>query len=108
VPWGYQRHAAEAAVQHLAGLKGLVNLIVIQAASDPVEIGVAVRAAFKRNAMLDDADLQVECSGSHVVLSGKVRSHSESEEAARVAWAAPGVLSVDNQLRVEWYWDRAD
>jgi osmotically-inducible protein OsmY len=50
----------------------------------------------------------VAVDGRTVTLSGKVRSHIEWEEAERLAWAAAGVLSVDNQLKVEWFWDRAD
>jgi osmotically-inducible protein OsmY len=33
-----------------------------------------------------------------------VRNYAEKEEAERVAWAAAGVCSVDNQLNVKWAW----
>ena len=59
----------------------------------------AVRAAKK---------IRVETSANKVVLGGTVRNYFEREEAERVAWAAPGVYSVENQLKVEWPWRRAE
>jgi osmotically-inducible protein OsmY len=38
-----------------------------------------------------------------VILRRIVRNHAELEEAERVAWAAPGVLSVSNHLEVEFF-----
>jgi hypothetical protein len=39
---------------------------------------------------------QVDTTGSTVTLRGKVRTYAERDEAERVAWAAPGVFSVDD------------
>jgi osmotically-inducible protein OsmY len=50
----------------------------------------------------------VEASANKVLLRGTVRNYFEREEAERVAWAAPGVFSVENQLKVEWPWRRAE
>ncbi len=41
--------------------------------------------------------------GHDVILRGKVRNYLERDEAERIAWAAPGVSSVDNQLDIEWF-----
>jgi len=108
VEWGYQKHAAENAILHLAGVHGISNQIAIQPTRTVGEIGTNITMAIKRNAMLDAKDIHVQIAGSGVVLTGKVKSHAEWEEAERVAWAAAGVLSVDNQLNVEWFWDLAD
>ncbi|WP_431200621.1 BON domain-containing protein [Mucilaginibacter sp. P25] len=39
--------------------------------------------------------------GNKVVLTGKVRSLTESEDAEDVAWEAPGVRHVENKLTIE-------
>jgi osmotically-inducible protein OsmY len=108
VEWGYQKHAAENAIQNLAGVKGISNLITINPTETASEIGTDITSAIKRNALLDDTDIHVETSGSSVMLSGKVHNHAEWEEAVRIAWAAPGVHTVDNQLKVDWFWGLAD
>lgn len=102
--WGYERNAAEKAVQHLAGVKEITNLIRIKPTLDPVDIKSNLTSALKRNAILDYGAIQVETVGSSVVLSGKVHNHSELEEAVRTAWNAPGVHTVDNQLKVDRFW----
>lgn len=108
VEWGYQKHAAERAVQDLVGVRSVSNEILIHPTLTAAAIGTDIQSAFRRNAMLDDCDIQVEASGSTVVLKGKVRNHTEMEEAVRVAWAAPGVHTVDNRLKVDWFWGLAD
>jgi osmotically-inducible protein OsmY len=108
VEWWYQKNAAENVVLHLAGVKGVSNLITIKPKLVPAEIETVIKSAFERNALLDAKKIQVETSGNKVVLRGKVRNHAEREEAERAAWAAPGVFSVDNQLKVEWSWGFAE
>ena len=108
VEWGYQKHAAEMAIQSLVGVKSISNEIAINPALTASGIGTELESALRRNAMLDDSEIHVEASGSCVVLSGKVHNHAEQEEAVRVAWAAPGVHTVDNRLKVDWFWGLAD
>ena len=59
---------------------------------------------FERSALLDANKIKVETSGNKVTLRGKVQNYTERDEAERIAWAAPGVYSVDNQLKVAWSW----
>ena len=100
--WGYQRDAAENAVHNLAGVRGVTNLITIKPTLAPVDVDTAIKSAFQRNALLDARDIQVEVSGSKVILRGNVRNYAERDEAERASWAAAGVFSVENQLKVEW------
>jgi osmotically-inducible protein OsmY len=108
VEWAYQKHAAGQAAEHLAGVLGVSNQITIRPALTADGIDLNLRAAIRRSALLDGAAIQVNTQGRHVVLSGKVSSHAEWEEADRLAWASAGVLSVDNRLKVQWFWDMAD
>ena len=108
VEWWYQKDAAENAVQYLAGVRGVANLITIKPKLAPGDIETALKSALARNALLDAKTIRVETSANIVLLRGTVRNYFEREEAERVAWAAPGVLSVENQLKVEWPWRRAE
>lgn len=107
VEWWYQKNDAETGVRHLIGVKGVTNLITIKPRLVVIDIKTAIEAAFERNATIDSDQVEVEVAGNRVTLSGKVRNYAERDEAERVAWAAPGVLSVDNEITVEWFggWD---
>ena len=107
VAWWYRKDAAEKAVLHLGGVKGVTNQILIKPILAPADVEKAIKLAFERNALLDAFKIQVETTGNKVILRGKVHSYAEREEAERAAWAAAGAFSVNNQLKVEWYWGLA-
>ncbi len=102
VEWWYQKNAAGQVVQHLAGVKGVSNFIEIAPKLKAAELETNIQSAFKRSAVLDAKHIRVETAGNKVILRGDVRNYQEREEAERVAWAAPGVLTVANHLEVKW------
>jgi osmotically-inducible protein OsmY len=102
VEWQYMKNAAGLFLHNITGVKGVSNLISIKPQLT-IEVEEAIKSAFKRNAMLDSSKIHVETSENNVILTGKVRNYAELEEAARVAWNAPGVFTVDNQLSVKWF-----
>jgi VCBS repeat-containing protein len=104
VEWYYQKESAENDIQHLTGVKEVFNRITIKPTQTHTNIESNIISAFKRNAILDAKKIQVQSDGNRVTLRGKVKSYAERDEAERTAWAAPGVYSVDNQIKVEWYW----
>jgi osmotically-inducible protein OsmY len=98
VEWNYQRESAESAVRWIKGVKGVSNLIRIEPHVAPVEVKQRIEQAFKRSAEVDANRVTVEANGGEVVLKGTVRSWVERQEAERAAWAAPGVVKVDNRI----------
>jgi osmotically-inducible protein OsmY len=99
--WEYQRVNAKTAIQSLSGVRSVINLITIKPKLNAFDMEQKIMAAFRRNATVDASKVNVSTIGNKVVLTGKVRSFAESEDAEDVAWAAPGVYHVENKLTVE-------
>jgi osmotically-inducible protein OsmY len=102
--WWHEINAAEEAVHHLAGVQGVNNLLTLKPKEPAQALESILKEAINRNSILNTESIQVEVNGNEVILRGKVRSYADREEAERVVWCAPGVLSVDNELDVEWFW----
>jgi osmotically-inducible protein OsmY len=98
VEWQYQKQDAERVVRRLTGVKGVTNLITVKPRITPSELKQKIEQALVRSAETDAQRITVEVEGSKVILKGAVRSWAEREEAARVAWLAPGVTSVENRI----------
>jgi osmotically-inducible protein OsmY len=100
VKFWYQRQAAENAIRGLKGVKGVINLISIRPAPSATDVKSRIESAFRRSAEIDASRIQVETSEGTVKLRGRVRSWGERQEAEKAAWAAPGVLEVNDELKI--------
>ncbi len=100
VEWMYQKRAAEDTVRNLLGVRGLTNNIVVVPRLHAAEIKEKIEAALRRNAELDAKNISVETTEGRVILRGRVRSWAEHEDALEAAWAAPGVMRVEDHLSI--------
>jgi len=101
VEYYFQRQEAEQAISPLAGVKGVTNNIRVRPRPvNEAEIKKQIEDTLVRSARLDAQNISVQVEGTKVVLEGPVRSWAEREEAENAAWAIPGVLAVENNLRI--------
>jgi osmotically-inducible protein OsmY len=101
VDWQYQKEDAERVVRRLTGVKGVTNLITVKPHTAPSDLKKRIEDALVRSAKVDSDRIIIEVQGSKAILKGTVRSWAEREEAERVAWSAPGILSVENRITIE-------
>jgi osmotically-inducible protein OsmY len=99
--WHYQRQKAESRTAEVTGVACIDNAITL-AQADAADAGAAITAAFRRNAVLEAAELSVESfPGGLVIVSGTVRSWIAHDHAVAAAWSAPGVVRIDDRITVE-------
>ena len=100
--WNYQREAANKTVKNVIGVKGVSNNITIKSETHDAIEKRGIERAFVRNWSMCDQDIDVKVTGNRVMLNGTVDSLYQKEEAGRIAWSAPGVWAVDNELVIEY------
>ena len=100
--WQYQKEEAERAVRSLRGVKWVSNEITVTPTLHAIDVKLKIESALKRNWAFYDNDIQVNVSGHRATLTGTVDSMYQKNEAGNIAWNAPGVWSVDNELLVDW------
>jgi osmotically-inducible protein OsmY len=99
--WNYQKEAAKDAVSKQAGVKGVTNNITIKNVSrDSIE-KKDIENALSRNWSMDLEKIDVKVTGNKVTLKGTVNSFYQKDKAERIAWNAPGVWNVTNELVIE-------
>jgi osmotically-inducible protein OsmY len=102
VQWNYQREAAKKAVKQLSGVLGVTNDIKLSAETHDIIEKKDIQAALTRNWSINEQEINVKVLGNKVTLNGTVDSYYQRDEAGRIAWNAPGVISVDNELVVKF------
>lgn len=100
VDWQYEKDAAARTVRDLRGARGVTNDIVLKPHVKVRDVQAKIESAFRRSAEIDARRINVTVLDGKVTLSGNVHSWAEREEARHAAWAAPGVVAVDDRLGV--------
>ena len=96
-----QRGDAENAVRNLAGVKGVVNKIVVAPLeAAPTLVREAIEQALERQAERDADRIRVDLYDGHLTLSGIVHSWHEKRAVLGAAGHAPGVTDVADRLLI--------
>jgi osmotically-inducible protein OsmY len=103
----FEREAAERAVRHLIGVRGVTNSIVVEPAETSVaerktvsQIKSEIEGALRRSAILNSKQITTEVNEHAVILTGDVHSHKEIDEVERIAWTAREVSQVENCITI--------
>lgn len=99
VHWHYQHDAAAHAVRTLWGVTGVSNQISIKPRVNAGDIKSDIMVALNRSWFAPE-NIDVTARDGQVTLTGTVDYWDERALAATTAWAAPGVTSVTNDIRV--------
>ena len=100
VEWDYQRRTVEKSIRPLMGVVGISNEITLRVKPQVANLARKIEDALTRQAIREAQHIQINVDGTSVKLTGKVHSWQEREAAQWVAWTAPGVRTVLNELTV--------
>ena len=107
VEWDYQRRGTEKALRPLMGVVAISNEITLRAQTRAADLSHKIEEALTRQALREARKVHVDVDGATVKLTGTVHSWKELEAVQGVAWSAPGVHAVINEVRV-WQVDTPD
>ncbi|SDP96968.1 Osmotically-inducible protein OsmY, contains BON domain [Mucilaginibacter sp. OK268] len=102
VDWAYQKEEVCNAICCQKGIKQVTDRISVKPQPDALLIKEGIAKALQRRANLEASGIQIEIRGDQVILKGRVHSWNERTEAAHVAWSAPGVSTVDDQIVIDY------
>jgi osmotically-inducible protein OsmY len=105
--WNYQKEAAKHAIENIPGVKGVFNHIKIKALHKNELEKKVIEKALRRHWSINSDDIKVAAENDKVTLKGRVTSLYQKEEAEKIAWKTPGVMSVDNNLVIDYKYDFA-
>ncbi len=101
VEYASQRHDAARAVQNLAGVCAIDNLIKVKRVDvQKPMLKTAIHDALERRAERDADRIQLQIDAGHVTLSGTVHSWSERQAVVGAAWGTRGVEMVTDELHI--------
>ncbi len=103
VDFGTQREDAESALRNLSGVRQIINQLQVKPLMPvtPEEVKAAIIAALERRTLRELRHIDLGVHDGCVCLSGAVHSWAERNAAVGAARSTPGVLRVEDHLRIE-------
>jgi osmotically-inducible protein OsmY len=101
VNWLFEKRAAENAVRHVRGVRGIRNHIDVAPRLAEGDVRRRIVQALHANADINAGHITVAVSGGRATLTGSVASWLQRDAVEQAAADAPGVTEVDNRLTVE-------
>jgi osmotically-inducible protein OsmY len=94
----HEREAAEGAVRHLSGVRGVSNRVVVRTLVDPERVRAVIHDALERRAERTADRIGIRIDDGTVTLEGRVRSWAEKEAVLGAARYTGGVRVVQDRL----------
>jgi osmotically-inducible protein OsmY len=95
-----QRQEAEAAIEHLAGIRGVTNLIRVRPAAPAPGVDERLHEALARAIGGDVRHVRVRKELGTVTLTGHLRSLAERASAEHAALGIPGVVDLRSEITI--------
>jgi osmotically-inducible protein OsmY len=108
VNWQHQRGNIARSIEHVRGVRNIVNLIIVKPLLSTGDVRQRIREALQRHADIEASKIDVDVLDGTVTLSGTVESLVEMDRVEDAAWAAPGVSKVVDNLSVAIRSDRVE
>lgn len=102
VDWHFEKDAAERDIRWLSGVVGVSNQIVVKPSVNASNVKNDIESALHRSWYYDPNTINVSAQGGKITLTGKVSTWNARRLAASTAWSAPGALSVENDIVVNY------
>ena len=101
VDWLFQKESAETAVQHMRGVRGVLNHITVAPRAPAREVHRRIVKALHQDADVDARHITVTVSDTTATLTGTVGTWLQRDCAERAAANAPGIAHVANRIVVQ-------
>ena len=105
VEWLDQKQSAETAVQHIRGVRGVLNHITVAPRAAARDVHHRIVKALHQDADVDARHITVTVSGNTATLTGTVGTWLQRDSAERAAANAPGIAHVANRILVQSFDD---
>jgi len=102
VQWNAQKQAAANCIENILGIRAVDNHIMVRSETEDEIEKLGIQNALIRNWAIEEKNIKVAVFGNNVTLTGNVHSIFQKDEAERMAWKAPGVWNVHNEILVDY------